>query len=351
MLFSCVSNEASHHERHSSIARLVSEWQSSKDAGQNAPIRKREKSHKQRSGEDWSLQDESATNDGDFSDLITMSEDKAANSDPKETSQSSSKRRALKKTMKDKRNQEKALRNQQRFDPSITQAQIDRVARVIHGADHNVDGIGGRPTAAADDDSGTNNKDEVFNPAIKDHVVWLKKQVKVSRTRNGKKGVQAQKNQEDEDAQNGLPMPKENTDEMVSKILTELGISDHHPDGAQSQRACSDPTANRNRKHNASTIQRLRKEIAADIEKSNNDNRARQQRMDGYWRYVNGTVTDRLAQNAQVVDRATGMRLKEEDNRHRPGQGGETGQEGAGVVSDVEDEDQDQEVEEGSLAC
>jgi len=298
------------------------------------------------------LHDENATTGVSSSDIGTISEDKEAISDPKEaisdpkeSFRSPGERRALKRTMKDKRNQEKAFRNQQKFDPPVTQAQIDQVARIIHGAEHNVDGIGGRPMAAANDNRDTINRDEVFNPGIKDHVEWLQKQVKVSRTRNGKRGVDARKKQEDEDAQNGLPMLKDNTDELISNILTQLGISGHHHhDGAQSQRACSDPTANRSRKHNAGTLQQLRKEIAADIEKSNNDNRARQQRMEGYWRYVNGTVTDRLAQNAQVVDRATGMRLKGEDDRQMPAvQGGETGQETAGVVDGEEDEDQELE--------
>jgi hypothetical protein len=330
---------------------LVNEWHSNNDAAQNTPTRRREKSNKQRSSEDWSLNDESATTDVSSGDLRTISEDTGANSDAKESFQSASERRALKKTMKDKRNQEKAFRNQQKCDPSLTQAQVDRIARVIHGAEHIIDGIGGRPVAAANDNRDTANRGEVFNPAIKDHVTWLKKQVKVSRTRNGKKGLHARTKQEDEDVQNGLPIPKkDNMDEVVSNILTQLGIPGNHHDGAQPQRACSDPTANRNRKHNAGTLQQLRKEIAADIEKSNNDNRARQQRMEGYWRYVNGTVTDRLAQNAQVVDRATGMRLKGEDNRQIPAaMGQEMGQEGAGVVDGEEGEDH--EVEEAGQSA
>lgn len=140
-----------------------------------------------------------------------------------------------------------------------------------------------------------------------------------------------------------LPVLKQDIDEIVSAILMQLGIPERN--AAHSRRTCADPaSANRSRKHKASTLLQLRKEIAADIEKSGNDSRTRQQRMEGYWRYVNGTVTDRLAQNAQLVDQATGMRLKEEDSHERPTQilkmdHGEDREFEANVVSDEEKEE------------
>jgi hypothetical protein len=341
----CVANEAAHFQRHSAIARLVNEWHSCNHAGQNTPVRRKEKSHRQESGGDRSTHNESTTTNVSSSDPRTISEEKAASFDAKENFQSPSERRALKKTMKDQQNQERAFRNQQKFDPSVTQAQVDRVARVIHGAQHNVDGIGGRPMAEANINRDMLKRDQVFNPALKDHVAWLKKQVKVSRTRNGKRGVDAQKKQEDEDTQNGLPILKDNMAEAVSNILMQLGLPSHNS-GAHSHSTYANPSANRSKKQHAGLLQQLRKEITADIEKSNNDSRAKQQRKEGYWRYINGTITERLAQNDQLVDRATGMRLKGEDNhRHRPAQALEMGQGGAGVVGGEEVEDQ--EVEEG----
>ena len=279
------------------------------DGEQRTPVRKKKKSVGQNNGDDDpSTHDESTVTDLSSNDPRTFEEEFGYSSDVNERSQSPSERRASRKTMKDKKNQEKAFKNQQKFDASVTQAQIDRVARVIHGAQYNVDGKGGHPRTEANDDGGIFNRDDAFNPAIKDHMSWLHKQVKVSRTRNGKRGVEALRRQQDEDAQNGLPVQKQDIEELVSGILAQLGIHSHK--GTHVRPTHTDSLAPRSKKQNVSIVLQLRKEIAADIEKSENEARARQQRMEGYWRYVNETVTDRLANNAQSVDRATGMRLK-----------------------------------------
>lgn len=311
------------------IAKLVNQLHSFGDGDQRTPVRKKKKSIGQNNGgNDPSTHDESTVTDlssndprtlgeelgynsdtnGRSNDPRTLGEELGYNSDINGRSQSLSERRASKKTMKDKKNQEKAFKNQQKFDSSVTQAQIDRVARVIHGARYNVDGKGGHPRTEANNDGDIFNRDDAFNPSIKEHMSWLHRQVKVSRARNGKRGADALRRQQDEDAQNGLQVQKQDIEELVSGILVQLGIHSHK--GPHERPTHTDSPAPRSKKQNVSVVLQLRKEIAADIEKSENEGRARQQRMEGYWRYVNDTVTDRLANNAQSVDRATGMRLK-----------------------------------------
>ncbi len=297
------------------IAKLVNQLHSSGDNDQKTPIRKKKKSVWQNNDDDSSTHDESTVTDLSSNDLRTLEEELENNFDNNERFQSPSQRRTSRKTMKDKKNQEKAFKNQQKFDSSVTQAQIDLVARVIHGAQYNVDGIGGHPRAEANDDGGIFNRDDAFNPSIKDHMSWLHKQVKVSRTRNGKRGVHALRRQQDEDVQNGLPVKQQDIEELVSGILARLGIYGHK--GPHARPIHANSLAPRSKKQIVSIVLQLRKEVAADIEKSENEARARQQRMQGYWRYVNETVTDRLANNAQSVDRATGMRLKGDAGRKR----------------------------------
>lgn len=218
--------------------------------------------------------------------------------------------------MKYKKNQEKAFKNQRRFVISVSQAHVDLVAKVIHGAQYNWDKIGGHPQAQENEIDTIFERNDTYNGAIKEHRLWLKEKVRDSRARSGKKGIDARKRQQNEDAQNGLPVQKKDVDELVSAILEQLGVSDRK-DTLSSTTCTGFPTSARSKKHKVSMLAQIRKEIAADIEKSANESRARQQRMEGYWRYVSGTVTNRLADNARSVDRATGAKLKGHDDRQR----------------------------------
>jgi hypothetical protein len=316
MMSRCIVNEASHYERHRDIAKLVNDFQSCDDAYQQMPVRKRRQSRKQDSGEDQSTNNESTATDNSSNDLTTLDENFRADVEVEETFQSPSERRAFRRSMKDKRNQEKAFRNQQKVVLYVSQEHINRVARAIHGAQYNVDRIGGHPETKENDSDIIFNRNDTYNAAIKEHRSWFKEQVRGSRARNGKKGMEARKRQHDKDVGNGLLPQQRDMEALVSAILSELGVPDH--DQAYSNTTCASfRTPSRGRKQKASIILQLRKEIAADIKKSENDSRARQSRMEGYWRYVNGTVTDRLANNAQVVDRSTGVRLEGMDGRQR----------------------------------
>jgi hypothetical protein len=308
----CIVNEASHYERHRDIAKLVNDLQSCEDAYQQIPVRKRRQSRKQDSGEDQSTNDESTATDISSNVLTTLDENLRANVEADETFQSPSERRTFRRSMKDKRNQAKAFRNQQKVILYVPQEHIDRVARAIHGAQYNVNRIGGHPETNEKYSDTISNRDDTYNAAIKEHRSWFKEQVRGSRARNGKKGMEARKRQNDKDVGNGLLVQQRDMEALVSAILSELGVPDH--DHTYLNVTCASPrTPNRGGKQRASIILQLRKEITADIEKSENDSRARQSRMEGYWRYVNGTVTDRLANNAQVVDRSTGVRLEGRD--------------------------------------
>jgi hypothetical protein len=311
----CITTEAAHHERHVVIAKLVHDVKSCDNASQETAVRKRRKGRARDSSDEAITHDYAEATDVS-SDHTSFNEDCDANFEADEMFQSPCERRPLKRTMKDKKNQEKAFKNQQRFVISVSQAHVDLVAKVVHSTQYNGDKIGGHPQAQENEIDTIFERNDTFNGAIKEHRLWLKEQVRDSRARSGKKGVDARKRQQNEDAQNGLPVQKQDMDELVSAILEQLGVSDRK-DTLSSTTRMGFPTPARSKKHKAGMLVQIRKEIAADIEKSANESRARQQRMEGYWRYVSGTVTNRLADNARSVDRATGAKLKGHDDRQR----------------------------------
>jgi hypothetical protein len=312
----CITTEASHYERHLSIAILVNDVHGCGEGHQQTLGRKRKKAKKQGNESDLSTADESAATEISSIDSDPINEDSDVCFEPDENFMSPSERRALKRTMKGKRSQEKAFRNQQRFALYVSQTHVDQVAKAIHGATYNVGRIGGHPVAHEKDVHAIFERHDAYNAAIKDHRTWLKGQVRESRTRSGKKGKEAGDRQYQEDEKRGLLVEKQDVEELVTAILAQLGISDRS-ETSSAMTYTESPIANRSKKQKATTLLQLRKEIAADIEKSENDRRATQQRMEGYWRYVNGTVTNRLAENAQSVDRATGVKLKRDPGRHR----------------------------------
>ena len=313
----CINTEASHYERHLTVAKLINDLNSSNNVQQDTPIRGRKKGRKQENNSDLAAQDEITTTDISSTDPDSLSEDLDFRNRSEERFTSSSERKSLKRTMKDKRSQEKAFRNQQKFVVSVSQAHVDRVAKVIHGAQYNVDRIGGHSGTQDKEIDSIFQRNDVYNAGVQAHRTWLKDQVRESRARKGKHGPDAQKKQYKEDVESRLLVEKQDSEELVSSILVQFGF---HAGGGggdlRSTKASSvnPPTPTRGRK-NAGLLQQLRQEIAADIEKSENERRATQQRMEGYWRYVNGTVTNRLANNAQSVDRATGVKLKGDDAR------------------------------------
>lgn len=345
-MYRCVSNEAAHHERHRSIAELVDDAKGSDDSHGQSPVGKKRKDRKRKTGDDLPALDESTATENSPSDSQKLHEENGTKIDAKEDFMTAVDKRALKSTTKDRRNQEKALRNQQKFGLSVKQEHITHIARVIHGDEYEVEKIGGCPAEtkenATSDDAILNRKD-AYNASIQTHRMWLKEQVKGSRSRAGKKGEHARKRQSDIDAQNGLAVQVQEQEQdhdvegLVEAILGQLGICDHDEPQLTRARAASPAPTIQNRKQRARTIAQLRKEIAEDIKKSQNENRARQQRMEGYWRYVNGKVTDRLAKNAQSVDRATGMKLPDEMVQQRSAEGAEMDrEEDLGVEEDGE---------------
>ncbi len=281
---------------------------------QLTPLQRQKNAAKQEMDKEFSACDESTLTDVSPNDYDPCG-DTEITAKPEETFASPGEKRSLKKTMKEKKSQEKAFRNQQKFVVAVSQAHVDRVAKVIHGAHYNVDKIGGHPGTQEKDIDAIFKRNDAFNAAIGAHRLWLKDQVRGSRARNGKQGKNAQEKQCSEDMENGMVVEKQDLDQLVSQILAGLGLHDHGGSARSSRTSIEDATPSRNRKQRASLLLKLREEIAADIEKSENERRARQQRMEGYWRYVNGTVTDRLANNAQTVDRATGVKLKGDDSR------------------------------------
>jgi hypothetical protein len=206
------------------------------------------------------------------------------------------------------------MRNQQKVTLPACEADIDKVSQAIHGPSYNVGKIGGHPGTTQSDVDAILTRRNAYNAAIKEHRVWLKENVRDSRARNGKKGVTAQKRQRQEDVQNGVFFQEHDVNELVSGILAQLGVTDD-ADASSSSRSRDTCTPIRSRRQKANIVLQLRREIAADIEKSENESRATQQRMEGYWRYVNGTVTNRLKENASIVDRATGVIFKGDDAR------------------------------------
>jgi hypothetical protein len=310
----CINTEASHYERHLAIAKLIDDVN---NGDEQAPVQKRKKARKHENDSDFSACGESTFTDTSSNDNDPLTEDLDISVRAGERFSSPSERRSLKRSLKEKRSQEKAFKNQQKFVVSVSQFHVDRVARVIHGAHYNVDKIGGHPGAEEKDVDAIFKRNDAYNAAIKAHRIWLNEQVRGSRARTGKKGVEVQKRQYSEDVESGLQVEKHDVEQLVSSILVQLGLHDQTGDAVSSKTSIDSSTPNRNRKQKASLLLKLRREIAADIEKSENERRATEQRMEGYWRYVNGTVTDRLANNARSVDRATGVKLKRDDCRLR----------------------------------
>jgi hypothetical protein len=256
----CIVNEASHYERHRDIAILVNDLQSCDDAYQQIPVRKRRQGRKQDSGEDQSTNDESTATDISSNVPTTLDENLRANVEADETFQSPSEKRTFRRSMKDKRNQAKAFRNQQKVVLYVSQEHIDRVARAIHGAQYNVDRIGGHPGTKENDSDAISNRDDTYNATIKVHRSWFKEQVSGSRARNGKKGMEARKRQHDKDVGDGLLVRQRDMEALVSAILSELGVLGH--DHTYLNGTCaSSRTPNRGRKQVASVILQLRKEI------------------------------------------------------------------------------------------
>lgn len=306
----CITNETAHFERHREIARLFNDLQSCDD-GSQTPVRRRKHSNTVRINEDQSLVEESTATDISSVDPISPDAILANDVDVVETSRSRSAKRALKRSMKNKQDQNKALKNQQRIVLNVSQAHINRVAKAIHGPQYNLDGVGGHPGTNGNDSDAMFDRNDSYTAAIKTHRLWFTEQVRVSRARRGKMGSEAQRKQLNEDMKNGLSVQEPDMEDLVSAVLLKLGLAD---DG----KACSNVTGDSSktstpcRKRMTTILLQLRKEIAADIDKSENESRARQQRMEGYRRYVSGTVTNRLANNAQSANRSTGVRLKAE---------------------------------------
>lgn len=295
---------------------MIDDVKSNESVYQSTPLQKRKKAAKQETDSEFSACDESIPTDTSSIDCNPR-EDADITVKPEETFASPSERRSHKKIMKEKKSQEKAFRNQQKFVVPVSQAHVDRVARVIHGEHYNVDKIGGHPGTQDKDIDAIFERNDAYNAAIQAHRLWLKEQVRGSRARRGKQGGEAQQKQHSADMENGMLVEKQDLEQLVSEILAGLGLRDHGSSAQMSRPFIESATPHHNRKQRASLLLKLREEIAADIEKSENERRARQQRMEGYWRYVNGTVTDRLANNAQSVDRATGVKLKGDDSRFR----------------------------------
>lgn len=312
-LIRCITNETAHFERHREIARLVNQLQSC-DNGNQTPIRGRKQSKAMQINEDHSINDESTATDVSSNDPTTPEvslADDVDDIDAVETSNSRSAKRAFRRSIKDKQDQNKAFKNQQRIVLTVSQAHVDRVAKAIHGSLYNVNGLGGHPGTNKNNSDAFFDRDDTYKAALRTHRLWFSEQERTSRARHRKKGSEAQRKQLKQDIENGLSVQEPDMEELVSVVLSELGIPDHG-DASSNLARSSFKTAKHSRKHRSNTLLQLRREIAADIEKSENERRARQQRTEGYWRYVSGTVTNRLANNAQVTDRSTGVRLKAE---------------------------------------
>jgi hypothetical protein len=207
--------------------------------------------------------------------------------------------------------------NQQQIVLDVSQEEVDMVTKGIHGAKYNIDKFGGHPDVEDVEPTSILNTNEAYNSAMKNHMSWLKGQVSESRARTGKQRLEAQRMQKSKDAENGLRVKKRDVEEANITILSELDVlvPDKAPSTNKSARSRSRiPSRRRKRKPNF-LIQQLWKEIAADIEKSENEVPARRQRVERYWRFVNRTVPDRLASSDELVHQAADMMLKRDDGR------------------------------------
>ncbi|KAK5078108.1 hypothetical protein LTR64_003487 [Lithohypha guttulata] len=242
--------------------------------------------------------------------------------------------RAQKKAKKSAKSQNKALRNQSRNLASVTLADVENVAKVLHGDDHDAITSGSAHPLATDRTiEDVINRNLAFVKNIQAHKQYLFRSVAAGRKENKERKRLKKRADSGETTEETVEM-----EEVVTAIMIKLGIaasvaassiSGSSPTlsstpnrsttgviSASRKRAnsslniSSSPMSNKNSPGASKTILvivvKLRQAIKSDLEKHENEVHARYVRAGGFWRYVGKTVFERMTDVAKELDVSTG---------------------------------------------
>lgn len=230
--------------------------------------------------------------------------------------------RAAKKAKKSSKSTNKALRNQSRHLASITLADVDRVASILHGDTAEHDARSAHPLASDRTIEDVINRNLAFVSSIQAHKAYLFKSVAAGRKEHKDRKRQKKKEVNGEQTEDSIEM-----DEVVTAIMIKLGVSPaiaaaslsnsspalgvatrNTPGGIGRKRANSVASPAGTNKSAVAIAVKLRQAIKVDLEKHENEIHARYVRAGGFWRYVGKAVFDRMTDIARDMDVSTGER-------------------------------------------
>ena len=257
--------------------------------------------------------------------------------------------RNQKKAKKSTKSQNKALKNQSRHLASVTLADVEYVAEVLHGEekDATLDG-GAHPLATDTAIQDVIDRNLNFVKNIQAHKQYLFRTVANGRRENKEKKRLKKREGKGETMEETVEM-----DEVVSAIMIKLGISpavvSASVSGSGSPSAVCTPLRGNNsltcsnRKRASSSLSitpspspssangrggaggasrpalaiasKLRTAIKTDLDKHENEVHARYVRAGGFWRYVGKTVFERMTDVARDLDVSTGERWEKKRAR------------------------------------
>lgn len=230
--------------------------------------------------------------------------------------------RQAKKAKKSTKSTTKALRNQSRHLASITLADVDHVATILHGDTANDDARSAHPLATDRTIEDVINRNLAFVGSIQAHKAYLFKSVSVGRKEHKERKRQKKRESKGEQTEDSIEM-----DEVVSAILIKLGVSPaiaaaslgnsspalavvtrNTPGGFGRKRTNSAASPAGTNKNAVAIAAKLRQAVKIDLEKHENEIHARYVRAGGFWRYVGKAVFERMTDIARDMDVSTGER-------------------------------------------
>lgn len=228
--------------------------------------------------------------------------------------------------MKSIKSQNKALKSQSKVSAGITHTDVNNVAVVLHGEDHDrgFDGSA-HPLASDKTIEDVINRNLNFVKSIQVHKQYLFKSVAT-----GRRVIKERKRLKKRESRGEIVEDAIELDEVVSVVMLKLGLSPAvvnaslnstpiaHLSSITSTRKRANssvsspsyfpeskgsPAASRS---SVAIAVKLRRAIKVDLEKHENEVHMRYVRAGGFWRYVGKTVFDRMTDIARELDVGTG---------------------------------------------
>ena len=267
--------------------------------------------------------DEEETNDSSTS--FNTNSSAGSKETPRRTA---AEKRMDRKAKKNQKSQQKALKNQDRHVIGVTAADIERVAKVLHGSEADAMSDGAAHPILSDKNlQCVIDRNLSFVNNIQAHKSALFKSVASGRNENKEKKRLKKREDGGEICDDTIEL-----EQVVSAAMIQLGIPEAvveatHATLMRSEHSNSRMDTNpsgltRKRKGSLLSIhtstpspagkggmviaQRLRTAIKEDLEKHDNEIHERYVRAGGFWRYANSTVFDRMMDIAQQIDVGTG---------------------------------------------